>query len=297
MKPAPTAVQPEMAALLHGYSIELNPREPKTIGAAAERLDRGTEVYLNWVPGAEPMELIAPAASLRRAGLIPVPHIGARLLESASQLERLALRLATEAGVDRVLIIGGDRDRPAGPFDSSLAVMQSGIFGNAGIHRIAVGGFPEGHPNLSGAVLEQSLIAKANFARTAGLEFSIVTQFCFEAEPIVAWLGRLHAQGIGVPVRIGLAGPAGLVTLLRYAIRCGVGNSLKVLSEKPSFARLLTEKGPEPILRGIAAAAAPSSTSALPLGIAGFHFFVFGGFSKTMDWIESLRAHPSQPSP
>jgi methylenetetrahydrofolate reductase (NADPH) len=286
-----------MAALLHGYSIELTPRESKIIDAAPGRLDQGTEVYLTWVPGADPMDVVAPASSLRRAGLIPVPHIGARHLKSASQLEHLAVRLVAEAGVDRVLIVGGDRHRPAGPFDSSLAVMQSGLFQKAGILRMAIAGFPEGNPNISDAGLEEALAAKASFARASGLQLSVVTQFCFEAEPVVAWLHRVRGLGIDIPIRIGLAGPAGLITLMRYAVHCGVGNSLKVLSEKPSFARLLIEKGPEPILRGIAAAAAPSSTSVLPLGITSFHFFVFGGFTKTMDWIDSRRAHPNQPSP
>ena len=241
------------------------------------------------------MDLVAPAASLRRAGLIPVPHIGARHIESVSQLERLIARLVTEAGVDRVLIVGGDRDRPAGPFDSSLAVMESGLLQKAGIFRMAVGGFPEGNPKISDAVLEESLAAKVNFARTAGLQLSIVTQFCFEAEPVAAWVRRVRGLGIAIPIRIGLAGPAGLLALMRYAVHCGVGNSLKVLTEKPSFARLLIEKGPEPILRGIVSALTSPSPDALPLGIAGFHFFVFGGFNKTMDWIDSHRA-PSQES-
>ena len=136
--------------------------------------------------------------------------------------------------------------------------MESGLLQKAGILRMAIGGFPEGNPNISDAVLEEALAAKVNFAHSAGLQLSIMTQFCFEAEPVVAWLHRVRAMGIDVPVRIGLAGPAGLVTLMRYAVHCGVGNSLKVLSEKPSFARLLIEKGPEPILRGIISALPPS---------------------------------------
>ena len=159
---------------------------------------------------------------------------------------------------------------------------------------MAIGGFPEGNPNISDAVLEEACAAKVNFARAAGLRLSIVTQFCFEPEPVVAWLRRVRGLGIDVPIRIGLAGPAGLVTLMRYAVHCGVGNSLRVLTEKPSFARLLIEKGPEPILRGIVSALKSPSLDALPLGIAGFHFFVFGGFNKTMDWIDSHRARPGQ---
>jgi methylenetetrahydrofolate reductase (NADPH) len=277
--------------MLRGYSIEVNPSESKIIDAAPGRLDPGTEVFLTWIPGSNPMDTIAPAAKLRRAGLFPVPHIGARHIESAAQFEQLAARLVGEAGVDRALIIAGDRDKPAGPYDSSLAVMQGGLLQKAGISRIKVGGFPEGNPNISDPVLAEALDAKVNFARSTGLQLSIVTQFCFEAAPIVAWLRRIRAAGIDVPVRVGLAGPAGLIALTRYAIRCGVGNSIKVLTEKPSFAKLLIEKGPEPIIREVASGIGPGNGSALPLGVSGLHFFVFGGFNKTVDWINAQLAH------
>jgi methylenetetrahydrofolate reductase (NADPH) len=285
-----SAASPSVADMLRGYSIEVNPGESKIIDAAPTRLDPGTEVFLTWIPGTNPMDTVAPAAKLRSAGLFPVPHIGARHIESAAQLEQLAARLAGEAGVDRVLIIAGDREKPAGPYDSSLAVMQSGLIQKAGITRISVGGFPEGNPNISNPVLAEALTAKVQFARSAGLQLTVVTQFCFESEPIVEWLRRIRASGVDVPVRVGFAGPAGLIALTRYALRCGVGNSVRVLTEKPSFAKLLIEKGPEPIIREVATALGPGNGSALPLGIVGLHFFVFGGFNKTVDWINAQRA-------
>jgi methylenetetrahydrofolate reductase (NADPH) len=283
------ATSASVARMLRGYSIEVNSNDAKVVDAALARLDPGTEVFLTWIPGANPMDLIAPAARLRRAGLVPVPHIGARHIESTDQLERLSASLVGEAGVDRVLVIAGDRATPAGPYDSSLAVMQSEIFQKLGIIRIAIAGFPEGNPNISDGALNEALNAKLNFARAAGLQIAIVTQFCFEAAPIVDWLRRIRARGINVPVRVGLAGPAGLLTLGRYAVRCGIGNSLRVLTEKPSFAKLLVEKGPEPIIRGVAATAGAENAAHSPFGIAGLHFFVFGGFNKTVDWINAER--------
>jgi len=286
---------PSIAGMLRGYSIEVSPGDAKIIEAASRRLDAGTEVSLTWVPGADPAAMVTSAAKLRRAGLFPVPHIAARHLESAAQLEQLAARLAGEAGVDRILVVGGDRSRPAGPYDCSLAVMQSGAFQNAGIVRMAVAGFPEGNPNLPNAELDRALETKIEFARGTGLQLSIVTQFAFKAEPIVEWLRRLRARGVAVPVRIGLAGPAGMMTLTHYAVRCGIGNSLRVLTENPSFARLLADKGPEPIIRGvvqgISSAEELRRKDQLPLGIAGLHFFVFDGFNKTIDWINAQLAH------
>ncbi len=281
---------PSIARMLRGYSIEVNPNQPKVVDTAATRLDPGTEVFLTWIPSTNPMNMVGPAAKLHSAGLLPVPHIGARHLVSAAQLERLAARLVDEAGVDRVLIIGGDRAEPAGPYDSSLAVMQTEVFQKLGVTCMAVSGFPEGNPNISDKLLDEALAAKIDFARDNGLKLSIITQFCFKAEPIVEWLQRLRARGLDVPVRVGLAGPAGILTLTRYALHCGIGNSLRVLTEHPSFAKLLTENGPEPIIRGIAqgiAAIADSRDSAPPLGIAGLHFYVFGGFNKTLEWIHA----------
>jgi methylenetetrahydrofolate reductase (NADPH) len=279
-----------IAGTLRGYSIEVNPNEPKVVDAALSRLDPGTEVFLTWIPGANPVDLIRPATKLRHAGLVPVPHIGARHIESADQLERLAARLVGDAGVDRVLIIGGDRAKPAGPYDCSLGVMQTEIFQKLGIIRMDVAGFPEGNPNISEIGLNQALDSKLMFARRAGLKLSIVTQFCFEAEPIVEWLRGIRAKGIDLPIKVGLAGPAGLITLARYAMRCGIGNSLRVLAQKPSFAKLLVEKGPEPIIRGFTCEAEEGNTTALPFGIAGLHFYVFGGFNKTVEWINAARA-------
>jgi methylenetetrahydrofolate reductase (NADPH) len=284
-----SAAPPGIAGMLRGYSIEVNPSDSRIVDAAVSRLDPDTEVFLPWIPGTNPMDKVAPAARLRRAGLFPVPHIGARHLENAAQLEQLAARLAGEAGVDRVLIVAGDREKPAGPYDSSLAVMQSGAFQKAGITSIAVAGFPEGNPNIPDAVLAEALAAKVRFARSAGLQLSVVTQFCFETQPIVDWLRRIRAAGIDVPVRVGYAGPAGLLALTRYAIRCGVGNSVRALTEKPSFARLLIDKGPEPLMRELASVAGPGSGSALPPGVAGLHFYVFGGFNRTVDWINAQR--------
>jgi methylenetetrahydrofolate reductase (NADPH) len=279
-----------IAQMLNGYSIEVNPSDSRALNAALDRLTPGTEVFLSWIPGTNPMHMLGPAARLRRAGLLPVPHVGARHLESAAQLEQVAARLADDAGVDRILVIGGDRVKPAGPYDSSLAVMKTGVFQREGITRMAVAGFPEGNPNISEPALEEALAAKINFARNSLLQLSIVTQFCFEAEPIVGWLQRLRARGIDNPVRIGLAGPVRLVTLARYAVRCGVGNSLRVLTEHPSFAKLLTEEGPEPIIRGIAGSVRSGENGMLPPGIAGLHFYVFGGFNRTVDWINAARA-------
>jgi methylenetetrahydrofolate reductase (NADPH) len=282
-----TTVSPGITGLLRNFSIELSPGDSKTVEMAAERLDPGTEVSLVWIPGSNPMDMIAPAAALKRAGHLPMPHVAARHLENARQLERLAASLR-DVGVDRILIIGGDRDQPVGPYDSSLSVMQTAVFQKAGISRMAIGGFPEGNPHIPERVLNEALDAKVSLARQEGLRLSIITQFCFKSEPVIEWVRGVRARGVDIPIRVGLAGPAGLLTLMRYAVRCGIGNSLRVLTENPSFARVLVERGPEPIIQGLAASIADGD--GLSLGIAGLHFYIFGGLRRTMDWIDAERS-------
>jgi methylenetetrahydrofolate reductase (NADPH) len=276
----------DLAAILHGYSIEVTSREPKTIASCADHLDPGTEVYLTWIRGDEPARSVAAAIALRRSGFNPVPHICARHLESHAQLAELIARFAGEAAVDQALVIAGDRDAPAGPYESSQQVLETGLLEKHGIRRVGVSGFPEGNPQISESDLAVALAAKRDYARRSGLQLQIVTQFCFESAPILAWLRRLRRVPVDLPVRIGLAGPANAKTLLRFAVRCGIGNSLRALTRGPSLARLLIhETSPEPIVADLADAMAAEPG----LNIVGLHFFVFGGFEKTADWVAATR--------
>jgi len=277
---------PSFAPLLRNYSVEVSPQNEKVVDSAVERLEPGTEVFFTWIPGEDFSKAVAPAAKLRKAGLYPVPHIGARHLESKDQLDRL-LGEFTAAGVDRVLLIGGERDKPLGPYDASIQVMQSGLLQKYGIKRAGISGFPEGHPKISEQVLGESTVAKMKYGREIGLELQIVTQFVFEGEPIAAWLGKLRAMGVDLPVRLGLAGPAGIATLTRYAIHCGVGNSIKALTKSASFGKLLTERDPEPVIRELMAASPDGNPS--KLGVAALHFYTFGGLKKTVEWINAMR--------
>ena len=279
-----------ITALLNGYSVELSPTNEKIVDSAIERLDPKAEVYLTWIPGEDPLKAVAPAGKLRRAGLYPVPHIGARHVESAAQLDDLFGNFVGE-GIDRFLLIGGEREKPLGPYDSTLQVMQSGLLQKHGITRAKISGFPEGHPAIPEPVLAESMVAKMNYGRSLGLDLQIVTQFVFEGEPIAQWLRHIRRLGVDLPVRIGLAGPAGIATLTRYAMHCGVGNSIRALTKSASFGKLLTERDPEPVIRELLAEAPGGDPFAKPFGIGALHFYTFGGLKKTVEWIKSMRGN------
>jgi methylenetetrahydrofolate reductase (NADPH) len=223
---------------------------------------------------------VALATRIARAGFRPVPHVAARRIASREALDDFLARVAGEAGADGALVIGGDSDRTGGAFDSSLDLLETDLFQRHGIVRIGIAGYPEGHPRIAPAALEAALAAKIAVARRAGLELSVVTQFCFDAEPILSWATKVGTHGL--PVRVGLAGPASLPKLLRFAAMCGVGNSLRALQAHPgAITRLMVEAGPEEAVRGLARRAAPP--------IAGAHFFCFGGLVRTARWLRAVR--------
>ena len=118
-----------------------------------------------------------------------------------------------------------------------------------------------------------------------GVAVDIVTQFCFEAPPLLDWLAALRGHGVALPVHIGLAGPASPATLLKFALRCGVGNSLRALrSQIGRFGRLLTDSDPGAVVRGLAGAPAAATAQ-----IAGFHLFPFGGLRKSGLWLKATQ--------
>jgi len=269
-----------ISAFLVGASLELSSRNPQEIDACAGLLEPGTAVYISFPPGQTYHGTVALAARLARAGFRPVPHVAARRIASREALDDYLARAAGEAGVDSALVIGGDSDRAVGAFDSSLALLETGLFQRHGIVHIGIAGYPEGHPRIAAAALDAALAAKTALARQAGMDPSVVTQFCFDADAILSWADR--TKELSLPVRVGLAGPASLPRLLRFAAMCGVGASLRALRASPAaITRLMVEAGPEVALRQLARRAEPP--------VAGAHFFCFGGLVRTARWLRAVR--------
>ena len=276
------AFVPELVALLSRASIEIAAGHPRTMDTLHDQFDPGTEVFVNFTPSGDYPAVAETAAQLRRAGFNPVAHIAARGLASAAALTDFLSRLSGEAGVDRVLLISGDRNPALGPFNSSMDLLRTGLFEKHGVRFVGIAGQPEGHPKVASAVLDAALQEKCAHAVAAGLAPFIVTQFCFEARPILEWLGRIRRAGIDAPVRLGVAGPATVATLIKFGERCGVGDSLKAIRARTNLAGgSLGISGPEDLLRDLA-----TGLAAFPgHGVSGVHFFPFGGVAKTGDFI------------
>jgi methylenetetrahydrofolate reductase (NADPH) len=267
-----------MSALIAGCSLESTAHQRSIAEACTAPLAQGTSVYVTALPGDGPGAMIEAATRLRRVGLEPVPHLGARYFAGTAELDTCLARLVAEAGVRQVLAIGGDIDRPRGSFASSRDLIMTGLLEKHGIARVGLAAYPEGHKRIPARLLDEELAAKIAMLRERSLAPYVVTQFCFEAGPIEKFLTRFATDFPTVPVHVGLAGPAKVSTLLKYAATCGIGTSLRALSRRMSLGKLLTESGPEPI---IAALARNTHTSRQ---IARLHFFTFGGIRRTAEW-------------
>jgi methylenetetrahydrofolate reductase (NADPH) len=182
-------------------------------------------------------------------------------------------------------VIGGGVSKPVGRFDSSVQLLETGLFEKYGVRKIGIAGHPEGTPDIAPAEVEKALTQKAAYAHATGSEMYLVTQFCFEAKPVVAWIERLRSIGIRLPVWIGVPGPASIKTLLRYAQECGIGPSMRVVTRQAkNVAKLLTVQTPDALLAGLA-----EFQSADPeRQLRGIHLYPFGGFAKTCAWFSSV---------
>ena len=266
---------PEPAVSAQRFSIEATRPSAAEVEGLTALLPVGTPVYLTAVPTVDDAELVAAAARLRQAGLEPVAHVAARRIASAPHWQDTLRALRDEADMRRLLAIGGDVDA-TGPFPDALALIQKGRLREAGIEEIGIGAYPEGHPRIPAGRLAASIDEKIAAARAAGLRVHIVSQFSFAPDVVVAWLTRLRQCGIAVPVKVGMAGPASLTGLMRYARRCGVNASLRGLTSGVA-ASLLGQAtgrvGPDRLLAAL--------STAPGLGDVAPHYFSFGGVLPT----------------
>ncbi len=280
----PDRLSPEAAGIVRfmgGFTVETTPASAAKVGDFRELLRSGTVVYITFLPGSDYNDTVATAKRLRNEGFEPAPHFAARSMTSRAMLEDYLARAAGEAGVNHVLAIAGAVSAPLGPYADSMQMLETGLFDKHGIARIGVAGHPEGSPDMSDRAIAEALAWKNGFAQRTDAAMHIVTQFCFEAEPIIAWDRRLNAEGNRLPIRIGVPGIAKLQTLVKYAMACGIGNSINFIKRQASnVTKLLTQQEPDRLVRDLARYAATDSAC----GIEGVHMYPLGGLKKSADW-------------
>ena len=274
----------QIAAFAARASLEITSADKALPASLTGRLPAGAALYVAHVPGTALADVTETACIAERAGFRGCPHIVARRIASRAELDAGLARLKA-GGVSRALLVAGDLTPPAGPFPSTLEIIESGALEAAGIVSIGVAGHPDGNPNIEASQLRDALKRKQAYAARTGVAVHIVTQFGFDPAALVAFDRALAADGIALPVHVGVAGPASLKGLAKFAMLCGIGTSLAALIANPAALKTLVKTVDE-----IFPAIVQLREGPLVQRVVQPHFFAFGGVMKTVDWLEAVRS-------
>jgi methylenetetrahydrofolate reductase (NADPH) len=280
---APTHNSAEIEAFLKGYSIEVMPRTAEKVENFRALLPQDTRVYIAHIDGTPIEEMVATAKRINGEGFAVMPHFPARIIKDKATLADWIARYQGEANVKQALLLAGGVAQPVGDFHASMQLLETGLFD--GFDRLHVAGHPEGNrdidPDGSDKNVMDALRWKQAFSSRTDAKMALATQFCFEAKPVIKWADRLAAEGIDLPIHIGVAGPAKLQTLIKFAIACGVGPSLKVLQKRAmDVTKLLLPYEPNDFVTELAAHKAANPN----FGIESVHFFPLGGIKTNATW-------------
>lgn len=278
--------------LVTGYSLEMTGKDVPGLMEAKDSIPAGTKINVTFL-GNEDLEMrVSAAKAVRELGFVPVPHISARRLSSRGQLEEFLSRLQDVGATESVFVVGGDPTTPEGPYEDSYDVIRTGLLLDYGVKEVSIAGYPEGHPDISQEVLWRALDEKSLSLAQQGLKATILTQFAFDTDPVLAWIDQVRARGIDSTIRIGTPGPAGIKRLLGFARRFGIGaNAMIVKKYGFSLTNLMGTAGPDKFVTDLSALLAEDATgsgtepgSARAQGPVKLHFYTFGGLLATADW-------------
>jgi methylenetetrahydrofolate reductase (NADPH) len=265
------------ASLLARARFELVPT--KTVEHQLPFLPEGATVTVTSSPRRGPEPTLALVERLARLGFRAVPHLAARHVTGPGHLEEIAARL-DRAGIHEVFVVGGDETEPMGPFPSALSLLTALAGMGHGFEDVGIAGYPERHPLIDDATLVQELLAKRRYATY------LVTQICFDPHAIFAWASRLRAEGVDLPVHIGMPGVATRRKLLEISLRIGVGDSLRYLRKHGGLARRLLRRSgyrPDAFLAGVDHLLGPTRAN-----VVGFHINTFNQVESTERWRQEV---------
>lgn len=274
----------DMSALIKGWSIEVMPRTAEKVEDFRTILPAGTRVYIAHIDGTPIEDMVATAKRLNAEGFPVMPHFPARIIPDRATLADWIARYQGEADVKQALMLGGGIDQPKGDFHSSIQLLETGLFD--GFTHLHIAGHPEGNKDIdkdgSTKLVDEALMWKVDFASRTDAQMAIATQFAFEAEGITQWAERIQEMGCTLPVHLGIAGPAKLQTMIKFAIACGVGPSLRVLQRRAAdVTKLLLPYEPNEVVGDMARYLERNPDSL----IKQLHLFPLGGIKTGAQWM------------
>tara|TARA_B100001029_G_C15038097_1_gene441565 strand:+ start:859 stop:1734 length:876 start_codon:yes stop_codon:yes gene_type:complete len=272
---------------IEGYSIEVTPRSAANIESFKDVLPQNTRVYIAHIEDEDIYAMVKTAKKLNDEGFNAMPHFPARVIKNEAELNDWISMYQNEAGVNEALLLAGGLSKPFGDFESSIELIESGKFDQAGFKRLHIAGHPEGNKDIDpdGGVthVSQALSWKQEFSKRTDASMAITTQFCFDAEAVKQWADKIKLNGIDIPIHIGIAGPAKLQTLIKFSIECGVGASMKILTKRAKdISKLLLPYKPIQILSDLANYKAQDPS----FNIEQVHFFPLGGIKRAAEFVE-----------
>ncbi|GHE07428.1 methylenetetrahydrofolate reductase [Klenkia taihuensis] len=215
------------------------------------------------------------AVRLTGAGYRAAPHLAARLVRDRAHLADLVAQL-TEAGVDRVFVIGGDAAEPAGTYVDALGLLESLDDLGRPFATVGIGGYPEGHGSIAAEHIERALEAKAAHAT------QVITQLCFDAGTTVDWARTVQQRGVTLPIRVGIPGAISRQKLIRVSAGLGLGQSARFLKKQQNmFWRFFLPGGysPDRLIQRLTPAFGRTDN-----GLHGLHVFTFNELDTTEAW-------------
>jgi methylenetetrahydrofolate reductase (NADPH) len=272
-----------VSTVLDDFSMEMTGKDVTKVENAASVIPPGTRVNVTFLENEDLAMRVAAAAAVKRLGFTPVPHISARRLKSQEMLEEFLTGLRDVGATENVFSVGGDPAVPLGPYEDSLALIESGVLQQYGVKHVSIGGYPDGHPDIATDVLWSALEKKAAALSRLDLPGAVITQVDFDVDRVLAWVAEVREHGVDLPIRVGVPGPASVKLLLGFAGRLGISTSTTIAKKYGlSVTNLLTKAGPENFIRDLRAGLDPGRH-----GVVKLHFYTFGGFKTTAEWIAS----------
>jgi methylenetetrahydrofolate reductase (NADPH) len=273
-----------LARLLTAPTFELVPLR-RAIDEAGH-LPPGSTVSVTASPAKGVEATVALCEQLQAAGFRAVPHLSARMIRDRAHLADLVAWLEG-AGVDRAFVVGGDEKEP-GAYPDGLSLLREMAEIGHPLGEIGIPAYPQGHPFIADGTLLEALHAKAAFASY------MTTQLCFDPGVIASWIAARRAEGLTLPVHVGVPGVAEPHRLLAISARIGVADTHRFLTKNIRFvARLMRSGGfyrPDALLEGIAPHAADPAA-----GIVDIHLYTFNAVEATERWRRAYVAKVARP--
>ena len=246
-----------------------------TIESRLDVLEPNSYIAVTCSPSKGVDVTLAMSERLANRGFKVVPHLAAKMVRDKRHLHEIIARL-NDLPIVSIFVPGGDADAPLGDYSTALALLRDIAEIDHNFTEIGVAAHPEGHPDVADDELVRALLRKQEVANY------LVTQMCFDADVIAAWLRSVREQGVTLPAWLGLPGVADRGSLLKTSLRIGVGDSLRYLKRNPrAAARLMlsNEYRPDDLLFGLAPYLADPAYD-----IHGHHVYCFNQVEKTEQW-------------